>query len=267
MIARASAGMLIAIGLLTLFAPIFAPYDPNVQDLTGSLQPASWPHWLGQDNLGRDMLSRIIYGGRVSLVVSVLAGTIAAAIGVALGLAAGYLGGRIGQAIMALTDILLSIPSLVLSLILAAILGGGITSLVLAIGLGMVPTYIRMVNGLVLSLRENDYIVAARLIGVNQPAILWRHLLPNSFPTLMVVFTVNLGNGVLTESTLSYLGVGIHPPTASWGSMVSDVYPFLLSAPWLVLSPGLAIVLTIVSFNLVGDFLREALDPRLRGKL
>jgi peptide/nickel transport system permease protein len=266
-IVRLAVLVLVIFALLTAFANIVAPYDPNGQLLVDSLSPPSLAHPLGQDNLGRDMLSRIIYGGRVSLVVSVLACVVAALIGVTFGLVAGYRAGATGRVIMAATDIMLSIPSLVLSLVLAAILGGGIGSLVLAVGLAMVPTYIRMVNGLVLSLREHDYIIAAKLIGQPERAILLRHLLPNSFPTLIVVFTINLGNGVLTESTLSYLGVGVRPPTASWGSMVSDVYPYLLSAPWLVISPGLCIVLIIMSFNLVGDGLRDALDPRLRGKL
>jgi ABC-type dipeptide/oligopeptide/nickel transport system permease subunit len=268
-------GVLVLLALLvlgvaaaaTVFANVLAPYDPNAQILTDSLHLPSAGHPLGQDNLGRDMLSRIMYGGRVSLVVSVLACIVAAVIGVTLGLAAGYRAGAPGRVIMGATDILLSVPSLVLSLILAAILGGGLGSLVLAIGLGMVPTYIRMVNGLVLSLRENDYIMAARLIGQRERDILLRHLLPNIVPTLIVLFTINLGNGVLTESTLSYLGVGVRPPTASWGSMVSDIYPYLLTAPWLIVSPGLCIVLVIISFNLVGDGLRDALDPRLRGKL
>jgi peptide/nickel transport system permease protein len=259
-IVRLAVLVLVIFALLTAFANIVAPYDPNGQLLADSLSPPSLAHPLGQDNLGRDMLSRIIYGGRVSLVVSVLACVVAALIGVTFGLVAGYRAGATGRVIMAATDIMLSIPSLVLSLVLAAILGGGIGSLVLAVGLAMVPTYIRMVNGLVLSLREHDYIIAAKLIGQPERAILLRHLLPNSFP-------INLGNGVLTESTLSYLGVGVRPPTASWGSMVSDVYPYLLSAPWLVISPGLCIVLIIMSFNLVGDGLRDALDPRLRGKL
>jgi peptide/nickel transport system permease protein len=131
----------------------------------------------------------------------------------------------------------------------------------------MVPAYIRMVNGVVLSLKQNDYILAARLVGQRETHILLRHLLPNTFPTLMVLYTINLGTGVLTESTLSYLGVGISPPTASWGSMIADVYPYLLSAPWLVVAPGLCIVLVIIAFNVIGDGLRDALDPRLRGKL
>src|SRR4029079_18368526 len=135
------------------------------------------------------------------------------------------------------------------------------------IGVGMVPTYIRVVNGLTLSLRENDYITASRIIGQRETLILLKHLLPNCFPTLIVLYTINLGNAVLTESTLSYLGVGVGPPTASWGSMVSDVYPYLLSAPWLVVAPSVCIILVIISFNVVGDALRDALDPRLRGRV
>jgi ABC-type dipeptide/oligopeptide/nickel transport system permease subunit len=265
--------MAAAIGVLILFvaaaiaAGLVAPYDPNAQDLTGVLHLPSAAHPLGQDNLGRDVLSRLMFGGQVSLMVSFLAGSLAAVIGIALGLGSGYRGGWPRRLIMGGTDVLLSIPGLVFSLVLAAILGGGVPSLVLAIGLSMVPTYVRMVNGLVLSLRENDYIVAARLIGQKERLILLKHLLPNSIPTLIVVYTINLGNAVLTESTLSYLGVGISPPTASWGSMVSDVYPYLLRAPWLVISPGICIILIIVAFNLVGDGLRDALDPRLRGRL
>jgi len=259
--------ILVIFFVVTAFAGVIAPYDPNVQDLMGALQTPSPQHLLGQDNLGRDILSRIIFGGRVSLSVSILAGLIAALIGVTLGMIAGFYGGKIGQAIISFTDVLLSIPNLVLSLVLVAIMGGGLMSVVLAIGLGMVPTYIRMMNGLVLSLRENDYVMAARLVGQNEFAILLRHLLPNSFPTLVVLFTINLGNGVLTESTLSYLGVGIAPPTASWGSMVSDIYPYLLSAPWLVIAPSACIIVMIISFNVVGDGLRDAFDPRLRGKL
>lgn len=253
--------------LAAALADVIAPFNPDAQDIVGALRLPNAEHLLGQDNLGRDILSRIIYGGRVSLSVSVLAGLIAAVIGISLGMLSGFYGGRLGQAIISFTDVLLSIPNLVLSLVLVAIMGGGLISVVLAIGLGMVPTYIRMMNGLVLSLRENDYVMAARLIGQNEWSILLRHLLPNSFPTLVVLFTINLGNGVLTESTLSYLGVGIAPPTASWGSMVSDIYPYLLSAPWLVIAPSACIILIIISFNVVGDGLRDAFDPRLRGKL
>jgi ABC-type dipeptide/oligopeptide/nickel transport system permease subunit len=266
-IVKTAIAFLIAFIIVSVFADLVAPYDPNGQDLRNALKTPSAAHVLGQDNLGRDVLSRIIYGGRVTLSVSFLAGTLAAILGIALGLAAGYRSGRLGRVIMGATDVWLSIPSLVVSLVLAAILGGGVSSLVFAIGLGMAPGYIRMVNGLVLTLRENDYIVAARLIGRKEIPIVLKHLLPNCFPTLIVLYTINLGNGVLTESTLSYLGVGVSPPTASWGSMVSDVYPYLLRAPWLVVSPGVCIILIIISMNLVGDGLRDALDPRLRGKV
>jgi len=266
-IVRICFGLLVMFGLLALCANFVAPYDPNAQDLEGAFHTPSLAHWLGQDGLGRDVLSRIIYGGRVSMAVSVMAGILAATVGIGFGLYAGYAGGLPGRIIMGLTDVLLSVPNLVFSLILVAILGSGVASVVLAIGIGFIPTYIRMVNGLVMSLRENDYILAAKLIGQKPHVILLRHLLPNSFPTLIVLFTINLGNGVLTESTLSYLGVGIGPPTASWGSMVSDVYPYLMSAPWLVVSPALCIIAVIVAFNVVGDSLRDALDPRLKGKL
>jgi ABC-type dipeptide/oligopeptide/nickel transport system permease subunit len=266
-IVRICFAVLVLFGLLTVFAGWVAPYPPNQQDLPGVLRAPSVVHWLGQDDLGRDVLSRMIYGGRVSLSVSVLAGSLAAFIGIGLGLVSGYAGGVVNRTIMAATDVVMSIPNLVFSLVLVAILGGGLLNVVLAIALGMTPTYTRMINGLVLSLRENDYIVAGRLIGLSGRAIVLRHLLPNCLPSLMVLYTINLGNAVLVESTLSYLGVGIRPPTASWGSMVSDVYPYLLSAPWLVVCPGLCIILIIVSFNVVGDSLRDALDPRLRGKL
>ncbi|NPD66034.1 ABC transporter permease [Lichenicola cladoniae] len=267
LLVRVCSVVIVVFVVVTLLAGVLAPYNPAAQNLTKALAPASLAHPLGQDDLGRDVLSRIIYGGRVSLSVSILAGSLAAVVGIALGLISGYFGGSARRLIMGLTDVLLSIPSLVFSLILVAALGGGLLNLVLAIGIGMVPTYIRMTNGLALSLRENDYVVASRLVGQSERLILLRHLLPNCFPTLTVLYTINLGNAVLTESTLSYLGVGISPPTASWGSMVSDFYPYLISAPALVVGPSLCIILIIVSFNVVGDGLRDALDPRLRGRL
>jgi len=267
LIMKLSFAILVVCILVALFAGVAAPYDPDAQDLLGQLKGPSAAHWLGQDNLGRDILSRLIYGGRVSLSVSLLAGLLAAVVGIAFGLVAGYYRGIAGTAIMRVTDVLLSIPNLVLSLVLVAIMGGGLLNVVVAIAFGMAPTYVRMMQGLVLSLRENDYVLAAHLVGRSDAWILIRHLLPNSFPTIIVLFTINLGNGVLTESTLSYLGVGISPPTASWGSMVSDVYPYLFMAPWMILPPSLCIILIIIAFNIVGDGLRDALDPRLRGRL
>ena len=168
---------------------------------------------------------------------------------------------------MGATDVVLSIPGLVFTMVIAAIMGKSVMSMTIAIGIGMIPTYIRMMNGLVLSLRENDYIVAAKLQGEKERAILVRHLLPNTFPSLIVLFTINLGNAIMTESSLSYLGIGISPPTATWGNMVYDAYAYLLKAPQLAIIPGVCIIVLIIAFNVVGDGLRDALDPRLRGKM
>lgn len=252
---------------MAVFADWIAPYDPAAQNLIAKLQTPSASHLLGTDFLGRDVLSRVIHGGRVSMYVSLLSGSFAAVIGIGLGLIAGYVTGMVRRVIMGLTDIILSIPGMVFTLIIAAIMGTGVMSLTLAIGIGMIPTYIRMVNGLVLSLKENDYIVASKLVGRTGSKILLKHLLPNAFPSLIVLYTINLGNAIMTESSLSYLGVGINPPTATWGNMVSDAYAYLLQAPWLAMIPGICIIVLIISFNVVGDGLRDALDPRLRGKL
>ena len=252
---------------MAVFADWITPYDPAAQNLVEKLQTPSASHWLGTDFLGRDVLSRVIYGGRVSMYVSLLSGSFAAVIGIGLGLVAGYVTGIVRRVIMGMTDIILSIPGMVFTLIIAAIMGTGIMSLTLAIGIGMIPTYIRMVNGLVLSLKENDYIVASKVVGRSESKILLKHLLPNAFPSLIVLYTINLGNAIMTESSLSYLGVGINPPTATWGNMVSDAYAYLLQAPWLAMIPGICIIILIISFNVVGDGLRDALDPRLRGKL
>lgn len=252
---------------LAVFAQIVAPYDSAAQDLLNKLQTPSMKHWLGTDYLGRDVLSRVIYGGRVSMYVSLLSGTLAAVAGIGLGLIAGYFTGLPNKTIMGITDIILSIPGMVFTLIIAAVMGTGVMSLTIAIGIGMIPTYIRMMNGLVLSLKENDYIVASKLVGRSEFKILLKHLLPNAFPSLIVLYTINLGNAIMTESSLSYLGVGINPPTATWGNMVSDAYTYLMQAPWLAMIPGICIIVLIISFNVVGDGLRDALDPRLRGKL
>lgn len=266
-IVKICTAILVSFVLVSLLSPLISPHDPNAQDLTNKLQVPSAAHLLGTDYLGRDVLSRLMYGGRVSLSVSLLSGTFAAAVGLLLGLIAGYVGGWVSKVIMGITDVVLSIPGLVFTLIIAAIMGRGVSSLTIAVGIGMVPTYIRMMNGLVLSLRENDYIVASQLVGQKERRILLGHLLPNTFPSLIVLYTINLGNAIMTESSLSYLGVGINPPTATWGNMVADAYPYLMTAPWLAIIPGICIIVLIISFNVVGDGLRDALDPRLRGKL
>ncbi len=267
LIVKVCTAVVLAFIFMAVFAEWIAPYDPAAQNLVSKLQTPSMKHLLGTDFLGRDVLSRVIFGGRVSMYVSLLSGSFAAVIGIGLGLVAGYTNGMVSRVIMGMTDIILSIPGMVFTLIIAAIMGSSVMSLTLAIGIGMIPTYIRMVNGLVLSLKENDYIVASKLVGRTEGKILLKHLLPNAFPSLIVLYTINLGNAIMTESSLSYLGVGISPPTATWGNMVSDAYAYLLQAPWLAIIPGICIIILIISFNVVGDGLRDALDPRLRGKL
>ncbi len=266
-IVKVCSAILILFILVSLLSTFISPYDPNAQDLLNTNSTPTWEHILGTDYLGRDVLSRLMYGGRVSFSVSLLSGTFAAVVGILLGLIAGYVGGLVNRIIIGVTDIVLSIPGMVFTLIIAAIMGSSVFSLTLAIGIGMVPSYIRMMNGLVLSLRENDYIVASQLVGQKERRILLKHLLPNAFPSLIVLYTINLGQAIMTESSLSYLGVGINPPTATWGNMVADAYPHLMLAPWLAIIPGICIIVLIISLNIVGDALRDALDPRLRGKL
>ena len=259
--------ILVLFVVLSLLLPLVMNLDPNSQDLVNRLATPSAEHWFGTDYLGRDVFARIIYGGRVSLMVSLLAGTFAAAVGIVLGLIAGFFGGIVSRTIMAATDVILSIPNMVFTMIIAAIMGRSVVSLTIAIGIGMVPTYIRMVNGQILQLKENDYVVASTLVGQSSLKILFKHLLPNAFPSLIVLYTINLGNAIMTESSLSYLGVGINPPTATWGNMVSDAYAYLYLAPRLAIIPGICIIVLIIAFNIVGDGLRDSLDPRLRGKL
>ena len=253
--------------IAAILAPVIAPYDPVVQDLTARLQAPSAQHWFGTDNLGRDLLSRILYGARISLISSLLSSLIAAAIGTFLGLVAGYFGGLLSQVIMRVIDAQLSIPPLVLTIVLAMVFGGGITGVSVVIGLSMFPSYARVSYAQVLALKENDYVMAAQLVGQSERKIMFTHLLPNCFPSLIVLFTMNLGTAIMLEASMSYLGVGITPPTPAWGSMVSEGYKYLVSNPAIALLPGICVLLVVISFNIVGDSLRDALDPRLRGKL
>jgi peptide/nickel transport system permease protein/oligopeptide transport system permease protein len=249
------------------FAPWLAPYDPIKPNMIESLQQPSSKHILGTDVLGRDVLSRIIYGARVSLLVGVIATSIAAFIGMAMGLAAGYFGGWINNVIMRITDALMSLPPIVLALAVAALLGGGLKNVMISVGISMVPTYCRLMCGQVLSIKESDYITATVASGASHTRIMLRHLLPNSFPPILVLITLNMGMAILAEASLSFLGIGISPPAAAWGAMVSDGYRYLTDNPVLSFAPGVAVMLVVLAFNLVGDGLRDALDPRLRGIL
>jgi peptide/nickel transport system permease protein len=253
--------------IVAVFAPFIAPYGVNDQDLMNILKDPSGAHWLGTDELGRDVLTRLIYGSRISLVVGVVAVSIAGGIGMTLGLIAGYMGGWVSNIIMRVIDALLALPPMVLMLAIAAMLGGGLGTVLVSIGIAMMPTYCRVMFGQVLSLKNNDYITASRAGGAGSMRIMFRHLLPNSLAPLMVLLSINLGTAILMEASLSYLGIGIVPPTPTWGNMVSTSQRFLLSHSLLAIAPGFAILLIVLAFNMVGDGLRDALDPRLRGTI
>ncbi len=257
----------LAFVFISIFGPFIAPHDPYKQVLGDALQQPSRQYLLGTDAFGRDTLSRLIYGTRISLMVGVVAVTIAGVVGIFLGLVAGYFGLWVDQIIMRIIDALMALPPIVLMLAIAAALGGGLFNVMISLGIGMVPTYCRLMYGQVRTLRESDYIFAARTIGASQARIMLRHLLPNAFPPLLVLITLNMGTAILMEATLSFIGIGISPPTAAWGSMINDGYRYLITNPVLSIAPGVAIALVVLSFNLVGDGLRDALDPRLRGTL
>jgi peptide/nickel transport system permease protein len=253
--------------ITAIFAPLLAPYDPNKQNLPMSLQQPSTTHLLGTDDIGRDTLSRTIYGARISLMVGLVSVFIAAIIGTSLGLYAGYFGGWTQTIIMRFIDALMSIPPIVLMMAIATVLGGGLTNIFIALSIGMVPVYCRLTNGQILSIKESDYITSSFIMGASHIRIMIRHLLPNSFATILIAMTMNIGFAILAEASLSFLGIGISPPTATWGSMVNDGYRYLLTNAMLSFAPGLSILVVVLSFNLVGDGLRDALDPRLRGIL
>lgn len=250
-----------------IFAPVLTKYSPTEYSISELKAPPSREHFFGTDELGRDLFTRILYGARISMLTGVLASLIAALIGIVLGLLAGYFHGIVSQIIMRVTDAQLSIPPLILTMVLASLFGGGIMGVSIVVGISMVPTYVRILYGMVLSIRENDYVLSSKLVGQNSAQILLKHILPNCFPSLIVVFTMNLGNAIIMEASLSYLGLGITAPTPAWGCMVSEGYKFLRSAPLIALMPGLCVLLVVIAFNIIGDSIRDTLDPRLRGKL
>ncbi len=270
-----SRGIIIKISLVivvifligALFAPVISRYDPDRIDLHSTFLSASGEHWLGTDAQGRDVFTRMLYGARISLLASVFSCLLAAALGMLLGLLAGYYEKTIATVILRYIDIQLSIPPLLFTIIIGMIVGHSLGGLIVAIAFGLIPGFTRMMYGLVLQVKESDYIVALRLAKIPPWKIILRHLLPNCFPSMIVMFATNLGSAIMLESTLSFLGIGIQLPTASWGNMVSDGYKYIFTNPLLSLTPGICITLTVVAFNILGDGLRDALDPRLRGKL
>jgi ABC-type dipeptide/oligopeptide/nickel transport system permease subunit len=259
-----SALVVLAVGM-AVGAPVLTRHDPNAQDFRAPLDPPGWKHLLGTDDLGRDILSRIMYGARVSLRVSVLAVALAAALGVTFGLASGYLGGRLDNGVMRVVDSLLALPPLVLALLITAVLGAGLENAMIAIAAVAAPTYTRLMRGQVLAVKHNEYVVAAQASGAALGRILVRHILPNSISPIIVQASLGIGGAIITESSLSFIGLGAQPPAATWGSMVQVGFQYLETAPWFVLAPSGMIFLAVLGFNLLGDGLRDAFDPGLRG--
>ena len=250
-----------------LLAPLIAPYGPIEQILSERLQPPSLTHLLGTDQLGRDLFSRLLFGARISLTVGVAVVASAGAFGTSIGLIAGYAGGIVDEVLMRVTDIFFAFPPLILAMAIAGALGPNLNNAMIAIAVVLWPVYARLVRGQVLSLREREFIQAARCVGASTLRILWRHLLPNTLAPLLVQASFDLGGAILSIAGLSFIGFGAQPPTPEWGVMISEGRKFISTQPWLSLFPGLAILFSVAAFNLIGDGLRDALDPRLRGIL
>jgi peptide/nickel transport system permease protein len=253
---------LLLILLAAIFAGAIAPFDPNQQDLANLLSGPSWTHIMGTDSLGRDVLSRILFGGRVSLLVGTVSVAVAAFIGVMLGIMSAMIGGMIGEGIMRLTDLSLTLPGILIALAVAATVGPSLMNVILIISLLYWAQFARMARGEALSIRERDYVQAAYAIGCSPLRILWLHILPNLVNTIIVLGTLEVAAAILLESTLSFLGVGVPPPTPTWGIMISEGRPYVELAWWSVTFPGLAIMVTVLSVNLLGDTLRDRLDPK-----
>ncbi|MBJ3784986.1 ABC transporter permease [Devosia sediminis] len=255
-------GLLALLGICALFAPWIAPFDPNAQDYRAILQGPSAAHWLGTDHTGRDMLSRLIYGSRVALSIGFTAVGAAVLIGGIFGLVAGYARGIVDEAIMRVMDALLAFPSVLLALGIMAALGPGITTIIIAIAVAEVPMFARITRSQVLSVRERDFVVATQAIGAGPLRIIFRHIVPHITSPVVVMATIAVGHAILTEAALSFLGLGIQPPTASWGAMMRNGFAYMDRAPWLSAFTGLFILLTVLALNLAGDTLRDRLDPR-----
>ncbi len=263
-LAVASAVLLILLLLAAVFAPVLTPYDAVTGDTANRLQPPSAAHWLGTDEMGRDVLTRLLYGARISLAVGVIPTLVSLALGVALGMTAGFLGGKIDYIIMRFADVMLAFPSLLLAMVIMYTLGGGVVNIFLALALVGWASVARVVRSETISLKESEYVEAARSMGVSSWNIMLRHILPNCLPSLIVLFTLNIPSAILSESSLSFLGIGVQLPNSSWGLMVNMGRQFLYDAPWISLAPSVAIMLVVLSCNFLGDGLRDVLDPHLK---
>jgi len=256
--------VLTVFALSGLVAPWLAPYDPYRADLEGSLAGPRPTHWLGTDELGRDILSRIIYGARLSMVIGGISVSIGVVLGVPIGLFAGYFGGRVDLFSQRAIDVLLGFPSIILAIVLVTMLGVGLVNVMIAVGIVSVPTYARLIRGQVLSLKTQEFVEAARALGAGSVRIVLRHIFPNTLAVLIVQTTLQVASAILSAAALGFLGLGVQQPTAEWGAMLSTARQFIQLAPHTLIFPGLAIMLTVMGFNLLGDGLRDALDPRMK---
>ncbi|MDB6452520.1 ABC transporter permease subunit [Falsirhodobacter sp. 20TX0035] len=263
-VALLALAFLVALVFTAVFAPWVAPYDPSAPDYMNVLQGPSAAHWAGTDTYGRDIFSRILWGARISLAVGFLSVTLGAIGGVGMGIVAGYYGGWTDSLVMRLCDLLLAFPGILLAIAVIAILGPGITNVIYAVAIFSIPVFARLARGTTLQLKQAVYVDAARAVGVADPVIMLRHILPGTLPNVIVYFSMRIGTSILTAAALSFIGLGAQPPSPEWGAMLADGRTYMGVADHLTLFPGLAIFLTVLGFNLLGDGLRDALDPKLR---
>ena len=261
-----SACVIILFIAAAIFAPVLSPYSPNDMDLMNRLKPPSGAHLFGTDEGGRDILTRMLYGSRVSLLAGVVPTLLSMILGMLLGMMAGFLGGFAARLIMRIADIMLALPSMLLAMIMMFAFGNSLINVFLTLTLVNWASIARIVRSETLRLKENEYVEAARVIGVSRTKIIFRHILPNCMPTLIVLFTLNVPSSILTESSLSFLGLGIQPPDSSWGLMINAGRQYLYNAPWLSFMPCIAIMLIVLAFNFLGDGLRDVLDPHLKNQ-
>ena len=256
--------LLVLLALTAVAGPYLVSYDPLAMDLDSLRQPPGKAHLLGTDSKGRDILARVVYGSRISLAVGIIASALSLCIGIFFGLIAGYFGGKTDAVLSQFFDIFLAFPSLLLAIGISAVMTAGLTSAMLAISLVGWAGFARLVRSITLSLKEQTYVEASRALGAAPARILYRHILPNALPLILVAGSLRVGGFILLEAALSFLGLGVQPPTPTWGSMISLNRAYINSSPWMVIFPGLAISVTVISFNILGDFLRDKLDPRMQ---
>jgi peptide/nickel transport system permease protein len=252
--------------VVAILAPVLAPYDPTDQNILEKLRPPSAEHWLGTDSFGRDTLSRVIYGARISLIIGVVSTLAAMVIGTAIGMLAGWHGGRVDTVTMQAMDILLAFPSLILGLILVAMLGPSMVNIIIAIALTSIPPFARIARAPTIAVKEREFVDAGRALGYSDTRLLVVHILPNILPEILVMGSLWLANAIRTEASLAFVGLGVKPPTATWGGMIREGFENILDSYWLALVPGVSILIVIFALNLLGDGLRDAIDPKLKGE-